>query len=29
LGQLIDDLLLIRRASKPGEYQDRIEYLPL
>ena len=29
LGQLIDDLLLIRRASKSGEYQDRIEYLPL
>jgi hypothetical protein len=29
LGRLIDDLLLIRRASEPGEYQDRIEYLPL
>jgi len=29
LGQLIEDLLLIWRASKPGEYQDRIEYLPL
>ena len=29
LGHLIEDLLLIWRASKPGEYQDRIEYLPL
>ncbi len=29
LGQLIEDLLLIWSASEPGEYQDRIEYLPL
>ena len=28
-GQLIEDLLLIWSTSKPGEYQDRIEYLPL
>jgi len=29
LGQLIEDLLLIWKASEPGEYRDRIEYLPL
>ncbi len=29
LGQLLNDLLLIWNASEPGEYQDRIEYLPL
>lgn len=29
LGRLIEDLLLIQGALEPGEYQDRIEYLPL
>lgn len=29
LGQLIEDLLLIWRVSEPGEFRDRIEYLPL
>jgi hypothetical protein len=29
LGRLIEDLLLIWRASEPGEYRDLIEYLPL
>lgn len=29
LGQLLNDLLLIWEASKPDEYRDRIEYLPL
>ncbi len=29
LGRLIEDLLFIWRASEPGEYRDRIEYLPL
>ncbi len=29
IGQVIDDLLLIWGASRPGEYQDQIVHIPL
>lgn len=29
IGEIIEDLLLIWEAAHPGEYQDRIEHVPL
>ena len=29
IGQAIDDLLLLTRASEPGEWEGQILYLPL
>ena len=29
VGEIIEDLLLIWEAARPGEYEDRIEHVPL